>query len=365
MCHHGMCVGDSSRLNWGVGAGGAIVATGMTGKDSARRDSAGDGGDWIANDVNFTPFRSPSCEAAAFGIRSRGACDLVSPFFDSLLIRARSGDSRGFGFLSLERDEDADAAIRALDQSEWNGRIVLFVVHSSQLIHGDTAIVHKCRVPKGIFKTNDVTESVSYNWCLGMDGKAAATTVYIYATDQCNALLRLRNCTFGVVGLILPFLEQFWVCSTGAAARPLLSSPPPAISSPINSPLLFFPIVLIPSITTSSIQSDKKTKRKRREMGNCIRLQKPVTWVDEDDDDWGSEELKLSRKHQEQAPTTDTEEKTKAAVKSTEIKIKISKKQLEELLRQADAEGLPLLQVLAAFVEPESHWRPKLQPIPE
>lgn len=37
----------------------------------------------------------------------------------------RSGDSRGFGFLSLGRDEDADAAIRALDQTEWNGRIVL------------------------------------------------------------------------------------------------------------------------------------------------------------------------------------------------------------------------------------------------
>ncbi|MQL98838.1 hypothetical protein Taro_031548 [Colocasia esculenta] len=37
----------------------------------------------------------------------------------------RSGDSRGFGFLSLERDEEADAAIRALDQTEWNGRIVL------------------------------------------------------------------------------------------------------------------------------------------------------------------------------------------------------------------------------------------------
>ncbi|XP_077221384.1 uncharacterized protein LOC143855087 isoform X2 [Tasmannia lanceolata] len=37
----------------------------------------------------------------------------------------RSGDSRGFGFLSLERDEDADAAIRALDQTEWNGRVVL------------------------------------------------------------------------------------------------------------------------------------------------------------------------------------------------------------------------------------------------
>ncbi|CAN1242946.1 Serine/arginine-rich splicing factor SR45a [Linum perenne] len=37
----------------------------------------------------------------------------------------RSGDSRGFGFLSLERDEEADAAIRALDETEWNGRIIL------------------------------------------------------------------------------------------------------------------------------------------------------------------------------------------------------------------------------------------------
>lgn len=37
----------------------------------------------------------------------------------------RSGDSRGFGFLTLERDEEADAAIRSLDQTEWNGRIVL------------------------------------------------------------------------------------------------------------------------------------------------------------------------------------------------------------------------------------------------
>ncbi|KAJ4982347.1 hypothetical protein NE237_033184 [Protea cynaroides] len=38
----------------------------------------------------------------------------------------RSGDSRGFGFLSLERDEDADAAIRALDQKEWNGLEIQF-----------------------------------------------------------------------------------------------------------------------------------------------------------------------------------------------------------------------------------------------
>lgn len=45
---------------------------------------------------------------------------------DARVVRdRRSGDSRGFGFLSLERDEDADAAIRAVDQTEWNGRVVL------------------------------------------------------------------------------------------------------------------------------------------------------------------------------------------------------------------------------------------------
>ncbi|ONM24010.1 Serine/arginine-rich splicing factor SR45a [Zea mays] len=37
----------------------------------------------------------------------------------------RTGDSRGFGFLSLDKDEDADAAIRACDETEWNGRIIL------------------------------------------------------------------------------------------------------------------------------------------------------------------------------------------------------------------------------------------------
>lgn len=38
---------------------------------------------------------------------------------------ARSGISRGYGFLSLERDGEADAAIRALHRTEWNGRVVL------------------------------------------------------------------------------------------------------------------------------------------------------------------------------------------------------------------------------------------------
>ncbi|KAG6471420.1 uncharacterized protein LOC122029688 [Zingiber officinale] len=104
-------------------------------------------------------------------------------------------------------------------------------------------------------------------------------------------------------------------------------------------------------------------------MGNCIGLQKPVTWVDDGDgdgdDDWGFATRKLSRKHQEGAATVDIEEQVKAAAKSTEIRIKISKKQLEELLKQVEAEGLPLLQVLAGLGEVERHWRPKLQSIPE
>nr|CAB3458090.1 unnamed protein product [Digitaria exilis] len=41
------------------------------------------------------------------------------------VIKSSTGDSRGFGFLSLEKDEDADAAIRACDETEWNGRIIL------------------------------------------------------------------------------------------------------------------------------------------------------------------------------------------------------------------------------------------------
>lgn len=38
---------------------------------------------------------------------------------------ARSGESRGFGFLTMEHDEDADDAIRSLDKTEWHGRTVL------------------------------------------------------------------------------------------------------------------------------------------------------------------------------------------------------------------------------------------------
>ncbi|GJT58917.1 hypothetical protein Tco_1002450 [Tanacetum coccineum] len=56
----------------------------------------------------------------------------------------------------------------------------------------------------------------------------------------------------------------------------------------------------------------------------------------------------------------------------TEIKIKISKKQLEEVLGKTDVQGLTIEQVLAQLMSVserfESHehsWRPGLQSIPE
>ncbi|KAD2132543.1 hypothetical protein E3N88_41789 [Mikania micrantha] len=57
---------------------------------------------------------------------------------------------------------------------------------------------------------------------------------------------------------------------------------------------------------------------------------------------------------------------------TTEVKIKISKKQLEKLLGQTDVQGLTVEQVLARLMSAsdqfESHqrsWRPALKSIPE
>ncbi|KAG6515024.1 hypothetical protein ZIOFF_025402 [Zingiber officinale] len=107
-------------------------------------------------------------------------------------------------------------------------------------------------------------------------------------------------------------------------------------------------------------------------MGNCIVLQEPVTWVDDHEDDWGFTESKLPAKLQEkeEAATRNTKKKVEG---STEIRVTISKKQLEHLLQQVDAQGMPLLQVLSSLVggprrleeEQERHWRPKLRTIPE
>lgn len=61
-----------------------------------------------------------------------------------------------------------------------------------------------------------------------------------------------------------------------------------------------------------------------------------------------------------------------AAAAGTEVKIKVSKKELERLLKEADVEGLSLQQVLAQLMGAgdgdDAHrrsWRPALNSIPE
>lgn len=37
----------------------------------------------------------------------------------------RSGESRGFGFVEMDNDDDTDRVIRHLNGKDWNGRILL------------------------------------------------------------------------------------------------------------------------------------------------------------------------------------------------------------------------------------------------
>ncbi|KAF9589023.1 hypothetical protein IFM89_018262 [Coptis chinensis] len=116
-------------------------------------------------------------------------------------------------------------------------------------------------------------------------------------------------------------------------------------------------------------------------MGNCLRHESSDIWCGED---WGSplpqklatkngmynksrrnnstaeEESLLGDDHKRNVPCT------------TEVKIKITKKELEELLGKVDVQGLSVEQVLSHLInasdEYHTHqksWRPALQSIPE
>ncbi|CAD5176648.1 unnamed protein product [Musa acuminata subsp. malaccensis] len=127
-------------------------------------------------------------------------------------------------------------------------------------------------------------------------------------------------------------------------------------------------------------------------MGNCIDLQKPISWVDEEE--WEAAELpspahcrkeeKTERVAAASANPPAKEELEeflhwknsicrKQGVASTEIKTRISKKQLEELLHQADEKGLPLKKILVDIAtiggvcteNRDRCWRPNLQSILE
>ncbi|XP_040987865.1 uncharacterized protein LOC121235591 [Juglans microcarpa x Juglans regia] len=137
-------------------------------------------------------------------------------------------------------------------------------------------------------------------------------------------------------------------------------------------------------------------------MGNCLRHGHDQSSIQWGGDDWGSpanDEFGLlyaagpDKRGHEMAgddKASKTEEKgvlghdrgrgftsssataTSAATKITEVKIKITRKQLEELLGSVDIKDLTVHQVLAQLMNAsdqyETHqrsWRPALQSIPE
>ncbi|PIN11175.1 hypothetical protein CDL12_16224 [Handroanthus impetiginosus] len=115
-------------------------------------------------------------------------------------------------------------------------------------------------------------------------------------------------------------------------------------------------------------------------MGNCIRKGSFAEWGG---DDWGSlgsgdknrtgENLYGRSSVQESSLLGEKDGVSSGSLaQGTEVKIKISKKQLEKLLKEADIEGLSVQQVLAKLNDGshrfEAHrrsWRPALQSIAE
>lgn len=131
-------------------------------------------------------------------------------------------------------------------------------------------------------------------------------------------------------------------------------------------------------------------------MGNCLKHQSSTQWAG---DDWGTlasndeddpffagettgdtweykammkiEEKGLLDNHQNIGFTTSSAATTTTAA-SHEVKVKITKKQLEELLGRVDVKELSVQQVLAQLINVSNQyetnqrsWRPALQSIPE
>lgn len=118
-------------------------------------------------------------------------------------------------------------------------------------------------------------------------------------------------------------------------------------------------------------------------MGNCLRHESSMTWAGED---WGSPASdnffpasKPERHDMDKDEEDDEEERsfgsysTTGSGRSTEVKIKITKKQLEELLGSADVKDMSMQQVLEQLIgvsdgfdqTNQRSWRPALQSIPE
>ncbi|KAK9005103.1 hypothetical protein V6N11_042549 [Hibiscus sabdariffa] len=114
-------------------------------------------------------------------------------------------------------------------------------------------------------------------------------------------------------------------------------------------------------------------------MGNCLRRQSPTQWGGEDwgtltaaanDDGDGIEEKGLLENHERLGSTTCSSSSSSA---TREVKLKITRKQLVELLGRVDVKELSVQQVLAQLINvsdqidqaDQRSWRPALQSIPE
>lgn len=109
-------------------------------------------------------------------------------------------------------------------------------------------------------------------------------------------------------------------------------------------------------------------------MGNCLRHQQhqsSTLWAGED---WGSSSSAANEGDEEKCLLANNPENGLKASPSAihEVKVKISKKQLEELLGRVDAKELSVQQVLEQLIDVgnqyeanQRSWRPALQSIPE
>ncbi|KAH7837436.1 hypothetical protein Vadar_013853 [Vaccinium darrowii] len=113
-------------------------------------------------------------------------------------------------------------------------------------------------------------------------------------------------------------------------------------------------------------------------MGNCVgRKKSAMVWANEDDDDWEATESKKIPETEKQRllgerSSPSSSSSSSAEPSGREVKIKITKKQLKELLGKVEAHSMPVDQVLSLMdssnqfkVQHQRSWRPSLQSIPE
>ncbi|KAK7387086.1 hypothetical protein VNO78_27584 [Psophocarpus tetragonolobus] len=101
-------------------------------------------------------------------------------------------------------------------------------------------------------------------------------------------------------------------------------------------------------------------------MGNCLKHQSSARYSDDDDSD---DDYNFLSGEKGAFGATKVASTTKTV---TEVKIKITKKQLEELLSKVDVRELRVEQVLSQLMDHsggyqslQRPWRPALQSIPE